>query len=46
MQFVRTLSATEPPTNTGFGGSWLGLHGPSGHYVGPHGCPSTCIVTK
>ena len=22
------------------------LHGLSGHYVGPHGCSSTCIVTK
>ena len=30
----------------GGGGAWLGLHGPSGHYMGPHGCPSTRIVTK
>ena len=28
------------------GGPWLGLYGPSGHYVGPHGCSSTRIVTK
>ena len=28
------------------GGPWLGLHGPSGHYVGTHGCSSTRIVTK
>ena len=27
-----------------FGGPWHGL--PSGHYVGPHGCSSTRIVTK
>ena len=25
---------------------WLGLHGPSGHYAGPHGRSSACIVTK
>ena len=25
---------------------WAKLHGPSGHYVGPHGCLSTRIVTK
>ena len=23
-----------------------GVHGPSGHYVGPYGCSSTRIVTK
>ena len=28
------------------GGPWLGLDGPSGHYMGPHGCSSTRIVTK
>ena len=28
------------------GGAWLGLHGPTGHYVGPRGCSSTRIVTK
>ena len=28
------------------GGSWLALDGPSGHYMGPHGCSSTRIVTK
>ena len=28
------------------GGAWLGLYGPSGHCVGPHGCSSTRIVTK
>ena len=28
------------------GGPWLWLGGPSGHYVGPHGCSSTSIVTK
>ena len=28
------------------GGPWPGLHGPSSHYVGPHGCSSTPIVTK
>ena len=28
------------------GGPWLGLHGPSSHYVGLHGCSSTCLVTK
>ena len=28
------------------GGPWLGLDGPSGHYVGPHGRSSTRIVTK
>ena len=27
-------------------GPWLGLDGPSGHYVGPHGRSSTRIVTK
>ena len=27
-------------------GPWLGLHWPSGHYMGPHGCSSTLIVTK
>ena len=27
-------------------GPRLGLDGPSGHYVGPHGCSSTRIVTK
>ena len=25
-------------------GPWHGLHRPSGHYVGPHGCSSTGIV--
>jgi hypothetical protein len=29
-----------------FGGPWLGLHGPSGHYLGPMGAQSTHIVTK
>ena len=29
-----------------WGGPWLGLDGPGGHYMGPHGCSSTCIVTK
>ena len=29
-----------------FGGPWLGLDGPNGHHVGPHGCSSTRIVTK
>ena len=28
------------------GGPWRRLDGPSGHYVGPHGCSSTRIVTK
>ena len=28
------------------GGPWLGLHGPSGHYVGPPWCSSTRVVTK
>ena len=28
------------------GGPWLRLHGPSGHYAGPHGHSSTRIVTK
>ena len=28
------------------GGPWIGLDGPSGHYVGPPGHSSTCIVTK
>ena len=28
------------------GGPWLGLDGPSDHYVGSHGCSSTRIVTK
>ena len=28
------------------GGPWLGVDGPSGHYVGPRGCSSTRIVTK
>ena len=28
------------------GGAWLRLHGPNGHYMGPHGCSSTHIVTK
>ena len=28
------------------GGPWLGLDGPSGHYVGPQGRSSTRIVTK
>ena len=28
------------------GGPWLGLHGLSGHYVGPHGCSNSRIVTK
>ena len=28
------------------GGPWLGLDGPGGHYVGPHGRSSTRIVTK
>ena len=28
------------------GGPWLGLYGLGGHYVGPHGCSSTRIVTK
>ena len=27
-------------------GPWLGLHGPSGHYVGPHEGSNTRIVTK
>ena len=27
-------------------GPWLGLDGPNGHYVGPHGCSITRIVTK
>ena len=27
-------------------GPWHGLHRPSGHYVIPHGCSSTRIVTK
>ena len=34
-------------TNSNFGAfGGPGLHGPSGHYVGPQGCPSTRIVTK
>ena len=28
------------------GSPWLGLYGLGGHYVGPHGCSSTRIVTK
>ena len=28
------------------GGPWLGLDGPSGHYVGPHGRSSTRVITK
>ena len=28
------------------GGPWLGLDGPSGHYMGPHGRSSTRVVTK
>ena len=28
------------------GGPWLGLDGPHGHYMGPHGRSSTRIVTK
>ena len=28
------------------GGPWLGLDGPSGHYVAPHGRSSTRIATK
>ena len=28
------------------GAPWHGLHGPSGHYVGLHGCSSTRSVTK
>ena len=28
------------------GGPWHGLHRPRGHYMGPHGCSSTRIVTK
>ena len=28
------------------GGPWLGLYGLGGHYVGPHGCSSTRIITK
>ena len=28
------------------GGPWLGLYGLGSHYVGPHGCSSTRIVTK
>ena len=29
-----------------FGGAMLGLYGLGSHYVGPHGCSSTRIVTK
>ena len=29
-----------------WGGPWLGLDGPNDHYMGPHGCSSTRIVTK
>ena len=46
---MHTPNAIEPPTNSNFeflGGPWLGLDGPSGHYVGPHGRSSTRIVTK
>ena len=45
----RTPNATEPPTNNNvgaFGGATLGLDGPSGHYVGPHGCSNIWICTK
>ena len=39
MQFVRTLGATEPPTNSNFeafgGGAWRGLHWPSSHCGSP-----------
>ena len=47
--FVHTPKAIAPPTNSNFeafGGPWLGLDGPSGHYVGPHGRSSTRIFTK
>ena len=34
-------------SNSGaFGGQWPGLHGPSSHYLRPHGCSSPHIVTK
>ena len=47
MQFASTSGAIEPPTNRNLGaaggGAWLGLQGPNGHYVGPHGGLSTRI---
>ena len=53
--FVRippNTCAPPPPLTTavvgGFGGrgAWPVLHGPSSHYVGPHGCSNTRVVTK
>ena len=49
----QTLKKLQMPLNTlngsnfgAFGGPWLGLHGPSSHYMGPHGCTRTSTVTK
>ena len=42
----RPLNHLQTAISKLLGGPWLGLDGPSGHYVGPHGCSSTRIVTK
>ena len=48
--FGHLAGVTKQPTQQQFrgfwGGPWLGLYGLGGHYVGPHGCSSTRIVTK
>ena len=48
--FGNLAGVTKQPTqrqSRGFwGGAWLGLYGLGGHYMGPHGCSSTHIVTK
>ena len=42
----RPLNRLQTAISKLLGGPWLGLDGPSGHYVGPHGCSSTRTVTK
>ena len=52
-KLLRSLRAHQVPLNSlqtaisqVLGGPWPWLYGPGSHYVGPHGCSSTRIVTK
>ena len=43
---LNSLNSLNNSNSGAFGGPWPGLHGPSGHYMGPDGCSSTRNVTK